>query len=295
MGYRLRVLFLSLVAFVLFIILHTALVLLVYFPDNIRNIVFGQERGSVLVAALIAVLALALVVAIYIWTSWYTLRHKRRVQHALSTVVDPVVTTLLERETSRQQLPQSSITSYFWVNGRPPESEEYREMAQFGFANWRLEVRGLVEQPLSLSLADLHALSEQSQITRHNCIQGWSGIAEWTGVCVSDILARCKPLPDARYIVCTSYSLDDWNRPFYEVIDLLLAKHPQTILAYAMNGQPLPIVHGAPLRLRVETLLGYKMVKYLHAIELVAEYETIGAGLGGSREDIRYYGRGAEI
>ena len=141
----------------------------------------------------------------------------------------------------------------------------------------------------------------QVQTTKHNCVQGWSGVGKWQGVNLTDILDRCQPLPEARYLKFTSYGLDQFTyggkprRPFYEVIDLLLATHPQTILAYELNDEPLPLPHGAPLRLRVETQLGYKMVKYLRSIELIAEYGTIGDGQGGSREDTMFYGRGAEI
>ena len=126
-------------------------------------------------------------------------------------------------------------------------------------------------------------------------------MGKWEGVNLAALLARCEPLPGARYVKFTSYGLDQFTyggkprRPFYEVIDLLLATHPQTILAYAFNDVPLPLPHGAPLRLRVETQLGYKMVKYLRTIELVADYQDSGEGQGGSREDTMFYGRGAEI
>lgn len=293
--------FLSLIAFVLFIIVHTALVLIVHFQDNIRNIVFGNVQSDVGLAILIAIIALIVVALIYVWSSVYTLKHRRNMQHALGAVVEPVRKALLHRETSRQEYKPSDITEYFWVNGRPPEGpegEEYLRLARYNFEEWRLNVSGLVEQPMQLSLADLRAMPHQSQITKHNCIQGWSGVAEWTGVPVSELLRVCKPCQEARYLVFTSYQHQDIegkDRPYYEVIDMRLAKHPQTILAYEMNGKPLPIAHGAPLRLRVETQLGYKMVKYLRSIELVADYSSVGEGQGGYREDVQYYGIGAEI
>jgi methionine sulfoxide reductase catalytic subunit len=297
--------FLSMLAFVGFVIVHTALVLIVHFQDNIRNIVFGNEHASFTSAIVIAVIALLFVAAVYILASWYTLRNKRRMQHALGAVVDPTRKFLLHQETSKQHYKPSEVSPYFWVNGRPPASEEYRQLAQNNFLDWKLEVCGLVEQPLQLSLADLQAMPEQTQITKHNCIQGWSGIAEWKGVRVSEVLKLCKPLPNARYLVFVSYQqgkesvkpelTEAQNHTFYEVIDMEQANHPQTILAYEMNGELLPILHGAPVRLRVETLLGYKMVKYLRSIELVEDYSHVGLGQGGFREDFQYYGRGAEI
>lgn len=297
--------FLVMLAFVLFIIIHTALVLIVHFQDNIRNIVFGTLNSDVGQAVLIAVIALLVVAGIYVWASWYSLRHKRGMQHALGTLVDPVRYALLHREASRQHYTKDDITPYFWVNGRPPESEEYRKLAENDFAEWKLQVCGLVERPFAFSLGDLRQMRKQSQITKHNCIQGWSGVAEWGGVPLIDVLEMVKPLPQAKYLVFTSYGKgkqsvkpelkEAFDHTFYEVIDMELARHSQTTLAYEMNGKMLPIEHGAPLRLRVETLLGYKMVKYLKSIELVEDYSKFGQGQGGFREDFQYYGRGAEI
>ncbi|MGI8624463.1 MAG: molybdopterin-dependent oxidoreductase [Solirubrobacteraceae bacterium] len=148
----------------------------------------------------------------------------------------------------------------------------------------QLTQTALVAYPLSLSLEELRALPDQVQTTEHVCVQSWSGVGKWRGVSVAEILARCEPSPEARYVKSTSYGLDQFTyggkprRPFYEVLDLLL-----------------PLVHGAPLPLRVETQLGYKMVKYLRSIELVAEYHTSGDGQGGSREDTMFDGRRAEI
>ncbi len=293
--------FLSLLAFIGFIIVHTALVLIVHFQNNIRDIVLGSEKASFSLAGGIAVAALVVVVIIYVWSTLYSARHRREVQHALGAVVDPTRRVLLHGEKSVQHYKESDISPYFWVNGAPPTSEEYRALAQNNFRDWRLEVGGLVKQPLSLSLDELRALPVTSQITKHNCIQGWSAIGKWTGVCITEILNRCQLLPEAKYLVFTSYGLDEHSLdgkhyyPYYEVIDLELVTHPQSILAYELNDEPLPIPHGAPLRLRVETLLGYKMVKYLHSIELVEHYDDIRAGQGGSREDTMYYGKGAEV
>jgi sulfoxide reductase catalytic subunit YedY len=297
--------FLSMLAFVAFIIVHTVLVLIVHFQDNIRNIVFGTLASSFGQAVILAVIALLCVAAIYVWASWYTLRHKRRMQHALGFLVDPIRKLLLHYETSKQHYQQSDISSYFWVNGRPPTEEEFKQLQCNGFRDWRFTISGLVAVPREFSLDDLRRLPKQTQITKHNCIQGWSGVAEWGGVPLSTILDLCDPLPEAKYLVFTSYQHGrqsypqgpeySQERPFYEVIDMELARHPQTILAYEMNGQPLPLEHGAPLRLRVETQLGYKMVKYLRSLELVADYSKVGDGQGGWREDIQFYGRGAEI
>ena len=297
--------FLSLIAFILFIIVHTALVLIVHFQDNIRNIVLGTTDSSFGVALTIAIIALVIVAALYVWASWHTLRKRRQTQQALRTFSDPIERVLLQKKTSKQHYKEFDISPYFWVNGRPPETEEYEELAQQNFVHWRLQVFGLVTKPTKFSLDDLLKLPKQTQITKHNCIQGWSGVAEWGGVSLTEILKLCGTMPEAKYVVFTSYQLgkqsvkaeltEAFDKTFYEVLNMELATHPQTILAYEMNGEPLPINHGAPLRLRVETLLGYKMVKYLRSIELVTDYTHLGEGQGGFREDFQYYGKKAEI
>lgn len=297
--------FLSLIAFILFIIVHTALVLIVHFQDNIRHIVLGTVNSSFGVALTIAIIALGIVAAIYAWASWHSLRKKRQTQRVLRSFSDPVERLMLQKKKSKQHYEESDISPYFWVNGAPPETEEYKGLAQHNFENYTLEVSGLVSKPTKFSLEDLRKLPKQTQITLHNCIQGWSGVAEWGGVPLTEILKLCGTKPGAKYVVFTSYQLgkqsvkpdltEALDKTFYEVLNMELATHPQTILAYEMNGEPLPIPHGAPLRLRVETLLGYKMVKYLRSIELVADYTHIGEGQGGFREDFQYYGKKAEV
>jgi DMSO/TMAO reductase YedYZ molybdopterin-dependent catalytic subunit len=147
-----------------------------------------------------------------------------------------------------------------------PASVDYRQMAETGFRDYRLAVTGLVNAPVSLSLADLTALPSRTQITRHDCVEGWSCIAKWQGVPLGTVVKLAQPKVTARYAV------------YYESIDLIDAFHPQTILAYAMNGAPLPVANGAPLRLRVERQLGYKMAKYVHTIELTDSLAAFGKG-----------------
>jgi DMSO/TMAO reductase YedYZ molybdopterin-dependent catalytic subunit len=151
--------------------------------------------------------------------------------------------------------------------------------------------------PAPRALAD-----RQSQRVLHNCIQGWTSIGEWSGLPLAQLADYVRPLPQARYVCiltmqncCRDEPSADGAGQFYELIDLELAYKPQTLLAYEMNGRPLPIKHGAPLRLRVETQLGFKMAKYVNQIEFVGDYSGIGMGMGGWREDNIYFGRVAEI
>ena len=173
-----------------------------------------------------------------------------------------------------------------------PDDADYGALASGGFADWRLEVSGLVDRPLSLSLGDLRAMPSRTQITRHDCVEGWSCIAKWTGVPLAHVLDMAGARSDARFVVFRC--LDTIERglageiKYYESIDMVDARHAQTILAYGMNGEDLPVANGAPLRLRVERQLGYKMAKYVHAIELTDDLAGFGEGGGGYWEDRGY-------
>jgi DMSO/TMAO reductase YedYZ molybdopterin-dependent catalytic subunit len=173
-----------------------------------------------------------------------------------------------------------------------PDSAAYRLMAGSGFADFRLTVAGLVETPVSLSLAEITALPSRTQITLHNCVEGWSCIAKWTGTPLGTVLNLAKPTLSARYAVFHCFDAIERSLAgevlYYESIDLIDAYHPQTILAYGMNGTALPVANGAPLRLRVERQLGYKMAKYVHTIELVDSFATLGAGRGSYWADRGY-------
>jgi len=200
---------------------------------------------------------------------------------------------LLGRRALAPEYRESDISREFRANGTTdPDTEEYTRLAQGGFADWRLAIGGLVERPLELLLAELRSMPSRTQITRHDCVEGWSCIAKWRGVPLSAVLERAGPKAQARYVVfhCAdslSQELDGTGQ-YYETIDLIDAVHPQTILAYEMNDQPVPVAHGAPLRLRVERQLGYKMAKYIMRIELVDSFQGIGRGQGGYWEDRGY-------
>lgn len=200
---------------------------------------------------------------------------------------------LLGRTSLAREYSAADISPVFRANGtQAPDSEDYNRLLDGGFAEWRLQVDGLVEKPLSLSLSDLKGLPSRTQITRHDCVEGWSAIAQWQGVLLGNILDAARLKPGARYVVfhCADeleVTFDGSGR-YYESIDLFDAYHPQTLLAYAMNGKNLPVAHGAPLRLRVERQLGYKHAKYVMRVEVVAAFDTLGHGRGGYWEDRGY-------
>ncbi len=155
----------------------------------------------------------------------------------------------------------------------PNSSETYRQLQVGGFTQWRLSIEGLVARPGILSLADLKRFPSRTQITRHTCEEGWSAIGEWTGVPLSRVLDAAGLLPTARFV--SFYSYDDWA----DSIDMLDALHPQTLLAYGMNGRELSIPHGGPVRLRVETQMGYKSMKYLQRVVVVDEFDDGGMNI----------------
>jgi DMSO/TMAO reductase YedYZ molybdopterin-dependent catalytic subunit len=185
------------------------------------------------------------------------------------------------------------ISPVFKANGSVmPSDDGYTTALANGFRDWALQVDGLVNRPLALSMAQLKAMPSRTQITRHDCVEGWSAIAGWTGVQLGRVLRIAGLKPTAKYVVfhCADDlepSLDGSGR-YYESLDLVDAFHPQTILAYAMNGQPLAVPHGAPIRLRVERQLGYKQAKYVMRLEVVDRFDKIGSGKGGFWEDRGY-------
>ncbi len=164
----------------------------------------------------------------------------------------------------------------------------YQEQLVAGFPDWTLEVRGLVETPLRLTLADIRALPQRTQITRHDCVEGWSAIGEWTGPQLSALLDAAKVRDGANFIVFRCADVL-YGRDYYESIDMVDAYHPQTIIAHSLNGEPIPEKNGAPLRMRIERQLGYKHAKYLTAIEAVASFDAVGQGKGGFWEDVAGY------
>ena len=231
------------------------------------------------------------------------LSHKPWVQNALGEVEN--LTRRAQRlfaggHSLAPEYAKADIAKVFRANGTlNPGTNDYIMHQANGFKDWTIPVGGLVETPLTLTLANIRKMPSRTQITRHDCVEGWSCIGEWTGAPLAPILAMAKPKPEARYVVF--YCADPMGEggvdangnavapPFYyESLDLLEATHPQTILAYDLNGKPLPVENGAPIRVRAERQLGYKMPKYVQRIDLVDSFARIGGGKGGYWEDTGY-------
>jgi len=211
---------------------------------------------------------------------------------ALSRAVHRVVAG---RSAMAQEFEPADVAAHFKGNGTlMPADPDYHALLADGFGRWSLRVDGLVRQPASYTLAQLRAMPARTQITRHDCVEGWSAIGKWKGVPLGQLLAQAQPTPTARFVVfhcadsMNTIALGAPDSRYYESIDLEEARHPQTILAYELNDRPLPVENGAPLRARIERQLGYKHAKYLMRIELVDSFSGMRGGRGGYWEDRGY-------
>ena len=292
--------FLVMCTFVIFIIGHVAMVALTGFARNMNHIVLGTDNSHSigLYLGLAGIAAVVLVNGLANCIAW---KHPRAVQHAAKAIVSPVMGFLLDRPAPVAEFSREDISPFFWVNGKMPTSDEWTKLVADDFKNYRLKVYGLVAKPVELSLEELRALGQKTQITLHHCIQGWSGIAEWGGLPLAKLIELIRPAPNAKAVVFYSFGdgvkfttgLADGR--YYDSLSIENAMNPQTILAYEMNYEPLNRLHGAPLRLRVENQLGFKMVKWIQAIEFVESVAPIQEGEGGYAEDREYFGELANI
>jgi thiosulfate reductase cytochrome b subunit len=292
--------FLIMCAFGAFIIGHVAMVVLTGFVRNMNHIAVGTDSTS-LIGLYLGLAGIGAVVLLNILGNWMAWRCPRTVQHVAKALVAPVEGFLLDHAAPVAEFRREDISPFFWVNGKMPTCDEWKALAIGDFKDYRLKVTGLVENPVELSLDDLRALSKKTQITLHHCIQGWSGIAEWGGLPLADLLKVVRPSPEAKAVVFYSFGegleFDTGiaGGQYYDSLSIENALHPQTLLAYEMNYQPLRHLHGAPLRLRVENQLGFKMVKWIQAIEFVENLQSINKGEGGYAEDHEYFGELANI
>jgi len=292
--------FLIMCAFAVFILAHVTMVVITGFARNMNHIVMGTDDANP-IGLVLGLLGIGSVVALNALANWAAWRHPRAVQHAAKAIVSPVMGYLLDRPAPVAEFDRKDISPFFWPNGKMPTSDEWKTLADRDFKGYRLKVYGQVENPLELSLDDLRALGRKTQITLHHCIQGWSGIAAWGGLPLAELMKLVRPGPDVKAVVFYSFgegvefSTGVVGGQYYDSLSIENARDPQTLLAYEMNYQPLDHLHGAPLRLRVENQLGFKMVKWIQAIEFVADVHSINEGEGGYAEDHEYFGALANI
>lgn len=190
---------------------------------------------------------------------------------------------LLTRHSLAREFSRSQISKRPFANEVPQLSDEFKRSQTAGFADWRLSIDGMVARPASFSLDQLKTYPSHSQITMVQCEEGWSYIAEWIGVPLSQVLQSVEVHPLARYVVYSSIDPQWW-----ESIDMADALHPQTFLTYGMNGGELPVGNGGPLRLRVPRQLGYKSVKYITHLTVTDNLKGFGKGLGSAAPEGGY-------
>jgi thiosulfate reductase cytochrome b subunit len=288
--------------FILFIVGHVGLVLIVHPEYNLPHMMLGIENNEpeyFAQAFTVALITIALVLAFWIGLSYWSLSDRARTQRLLVAATEPGRKVFLDpldsRMTTQQVFTEKDISEFHWTNGLPPtedESPQWLRHRDTGWEDWRLRVEGLDGEHLELSLEELKAMPRTEYIATHTCMQGWSATSKWQGVTLSSVLELLGPKPEeAEYVMIESHGLaqkmyDNRPRePFYAVIALRDLYQQDTILAYERNDRPLDLHLGAPLRLRVETNHGYKMVKWISKVQWLTDYSDIGDGRGGTRED----------
>jgi DMSO/TMAO reductase YedYZ molybdopterin-dependent catalytic subunit len=257
------------------------------FRRNFNHIVMGTDEGN-WAGFTWGLVGLGVIALVWIAATWITMNRSRQVQRVGRLIVGRI-TFLMEWFSPNSQYKESDISPYFWTNGTLPKHELWDRLIQRGPQGCTVKVFGKVVLPQEFTVDQLREIGFREQITEHYCIQGWSGIAKWGGTPMVKLLELVKPDPSARYVVFYSYADGADGGRYYDVHTLSNMEHELTLLAYEMNGQPLTLYHGAPLRLRCENELGFKQVKWIEAIEFVDDFKHLGAGQGGYNEDHEFY------
>jgi sulfoxide reductase catalytic subunit YedY len=286
--------FLVMVVFVLFYAIHMTMVAATGFAKNLNAITLGVNERNLNGVALF-LLALAVTVAFNVWAVHFSWTRTRVLQRISNATVGRVMDLLFDHYAPRAEYEERDISPFFWPNGLVPTSAEWEALRDTEFRDYRVRVHGLVENPVELSLADLRQMARREQITMHNCIQGWSAIGKWSGLPFAALIDLVRPRPEADWVMFYSYGEGGEGGQYYDSHSIKDLRHAQSLLAYEMNGEPLPVLHGAPLRLRVENQLGFKQVKWIKEIEFVHHFSERGSGYGGYNEDHEFYGYRDEI
>jgi methionine sulfoxide reductase catalytic subunit len=287
-------------SFLAFVFMHVTMVALTGLVRNMNHIVMGADDTN-LIGLYLGLVGIAVIVLLNALANWMAWKRPRLVQHAAAAIVSPVMRLFLDSPKPVAEFDEADISPFFWVNGKMPTCAEWQKLADGNFKDYQLKVSGLVVNPVEMSVDDLRALGQRTQITLHHCIQGWSGIAAWGGLPMAELIKLVRPNSSAKAAIFYSFSegvavgTAIADSQYYDSLSMQDAMNPQTLLAYEMNYQPLSHLHGTPLRLRVENQLGFKMVKWIQAIEFVADVKSIYQGEGGYAEDHEYFGELANI
>jgi DMSO/TMAO reductase YedYZ molybdopterin-dependent catalytic subunit len=276
-------------AYLVFIIIHVALVAATGLVRNMNHITVGTDDPTSLTGLYIGIAIVLFTVGFCVLAYWLSWNRPRQLQKLQATINGNLWRRTINEFKPTNYYEKKDISPYFWPNGKMPSSEEWKQLVENDFRDYRLKVGGLVENPVELSLEDLKKIGMEQNITMHHCIQGWSGIAEWGGVPISAIVKLVRPLSSVTTVAFYSFGDGLYGGYYYDTHTLDNCLKPQAILAWEMNYQPLPLRYGAPIRLRVENQLGYKMVKWVRSIEFIESHQDVGKGYGGKNEDDEYF------
>jgi len=280
--------FLLLLGYVGFVVMHVAMVAATGLARNMNHIVMGTDDANG-IGLFLGLVGIGVVVAACYLAQWASWKHPRALQYLVRSIHASMRHLLFGHLAPRAQFSKEDISPFLWPNGKMPAGEEWQSLADNDFKDFRLKVYGLVENPVELSLDEMKALGQQQQITMHHCIQGWSGIAQWSGLTLAKLVELVRPMPEAKVCLFHSFGEGLYGGEYYDTQQVENALRTQCILAYEMNYEPLARLYGAPLRLRVENQLGYKMVKWIKAVEFIASEKQVGKGHGGKNEDDEYF------
>lgn len=281
--------------FVLFIVVHVTLVLTTGALANLNHMYASQDSSASWLGFWIFAGSMVVLIAAWVAATPVTYKYPRKVQRISYALIGPVQRLFEHVDSKPGQYTEKDISPYFWHNGYYPATDEYKELRAGNFSNYTLRVNGLVENPVELTLEQIRALPYHEQITQHFCIQGWSGVAKWGGVSMQTIVDLVKPSPEAKWVVFYSFAEGPDSGIYYDAQPIEQMGYHLTMLAYDMNGEELPYGHGAPLRLRNEVQLGFKMVKWIKGVEFVAHFDEVGGGQGGYNNDHEFFGYSQSI
>jgi sulfoxide reductase catalytic subunit YedY len=281
--------FLVLLGYLGFVVIHVSMVVLTGLVRNMNHITLGTDNLADRSGLYIGIGILLFTIAFGFAAHWISWKRPRILQRLEALINGNLWLHSINRLKPQIYYKKEDISPYFWPNGKVPDSEVWRNLARDNFKDYKLKVGGLVENPVELSLKELMALGKEQNITMHHCIQGWSGIAEWGGLPISALVELVRPHKEVTTVVFYSFGEGLYGGTYYDTHTLDNCLKPSSILAWEMNYEPLTETYGAPLRLRVENQLGYKMVKWIDRIEFLETHKTVGKGYGGKNEDDEYF------
>jgi thiosulfate reductase cytochrome b subunit len=281
--------FIVMISYVVFIIIHVSMVAITGLVRNMNHITLGTDNPTSTTGLYIGIGIILFTIVFFVHAHWVSWKRPRWVQKVSAAINGNLWETTINKLKPSPYFKKEDISPFFWPNGKLPTSDEWKNLATNKFRDFKLKVTGLVENPVELSLDKLMNLGKEQNITMHHCIQGWSGVAEWGGLPIKVIVDLVKPHSSVTTVAFYSFGDGLYGGVYYDAHTLDNCLKPGSILAWEMNYEPLSEVYGAPLRLRVENQLGYKMVKWIERIEFVETHETIGKGYGGKNEDDEYF------